>query len=90
MTAKNAVKSAKEKVSHWGLLWWVSEKFTYEPRSHLLYENCKPVMFKTRKEARDFAIEKYGYIKVRDDLRRYPHGWRLPKPVRITGIIYER
>ena len=28
--------------------------------------------------------ENYGYIKTRPNLRQYPYGWRLPKPIKVT------
>ena len=43
-----------------------------------------PRIFRTRKQANDFIREKYGYIAVRKDLRNEPHGWRLPKAIKVT------
>jgi hypothetical protein len=34
-----------------------------------------------------YAEEKWGYIKKRDDLRAEPHGWRMPRAVRVTVTI---
>ena len=66
----------------WGALWrWGDPRDN--GRSHLLNENCLPVLFRTRKAARDWIEIKYGYIKVRQDLRAKPHGWRMPIPVRV-------
>jgi hypothetical protein len=41
------------------------------------------VVFNTRREARAYVSQKYGYIRHRPDLRRDPHGWRMPKVVRV-------
>ena len=46
-------------------------------------------MFATRKAARDHINKEWGYIKTRQDLREYPHGWLMPRPVRITVSITE-
>ncbi len=46
-------------------------------------ENCLPKLFHTKQECRLWIKEKYGYIKYRKDLREYPHGWHLPKPVKV-------
>ena len=46
-----------------------------------------PVLFKTRKECREFIKTRYGYIAKRKDLRAYPHGWRMPQPVRVKLIL---
>jgi len=67
----------------WGAL-WRSHNNTDGIREHLLHENLLPVLFKTRAQARRFIAEKYGYIKQRDDLRREPHGWRMPIAVRVV------
>lgn len=44
---------------------------------------CHPIVFKTRKAARQWAKSEYGYIVARRDLRRYPHDW---KPVRVVPV----
>lgn len=60
----------------------------FEPNpQHFLYENFKPCLFMTRREAREYIKCRYGYIKHRKDLRIEPHGWRLPKPVRVEVIL---
>jgi hypothetical protein len=52
-------------------------------KEHIIYENCKPVIFTTKKECKTWIDKKYGYIKTRKDLKSFPHGWRLPKPTKI-------
>jgi hypothetical protein len=52
-------------------------------REYLCYENCLPVLFRSRAAARAHAQAKYGYFK-REDLRAEPHGWRMPTPVRVS------
>lgn len=78
-----------QKYERWGLEWFSETKLDGTTH-HLIFENCRPVFFDSRHEARKYANEKYGYIKSRKDLRVEPHGWRMPKPVRITGIEYTR
>lgn len=48
-----------------------------------------PVLFHTRREARKFIESKYGYIRIRPDLRAEPHGWRLPRAVKVAVILKE-
>ena len=72
-------------VIRWGLMWY-SKDSLYGITRHLIFENCLPVLFTTRKEARAFNQEKYGYIKLRKDLRTEPHGWRLPREIRVKII----
>lgn len=50
---------------------------------HLMYENTKPVIFKTRREAQIFAKERFGYVKNRPDLKAEPHGWLPPKVLKV-------
>ena len=45
--------------------------------------------FKTRQSAREFITENYGYIRTRPDLRREPHGWKIPIPVRVIVTVTE-
>lgn len=56
----------------------------------IMWHNCQPLLFFTRREARAFIQEHYGYIKTREDLRRPPHNWRLPTAVRVTVDIKEK
>lgn len=43
--------------------------------------------FKTKREAAGFIKERYGYIATRPDLRREPHGWKMPAPVRVRITV---
>lgn len=65
-------------MSLWALQW------NSRGSTHLLHEKCLPLLFRTRKAARAFADERYGYIKTRADLRAPPHEWRMPTPVVVT------
>lgn len=78
----------KQKFKRWGLEWFSKNKLDGVTR-HLIFDDCKPAFFGSRAEARVFMNLRYGYIKSRKDLRREPHGWRLPRPVRITAIEYK-
>lgn len=48
------------------------------------------VLFTSRSRARDYVKERYGYIADRADLRGEPHGWRVPKVVRVSVTVTER
>lgn len=48
-----------------------------------MFHNGMPLLFHTRREARQYRDKHYGYIRHRKDLRQEPHGWRLPVPVRV-------
>ncbi len=65
---------------------WHSRNFTDGVSEHILYANCLPALFKTRKEAREHILKHYGYIRYREDLRQEPHGWRLPRPIRVSIV----
>jgi len=46
-------------------------------------------LFHTRRECRRYIEERYGYIRQRPDLRAEPHGWRMPRAVRVLVLIAE-
>ena len=50
----------------------------------LLCRGCVPMLFHTRADARRWILETYGYLDLWSDLRREPHGWRMPRAVRVT------
>jgi hypothetical protein len=55
---------------------------------HLCFEPVGiPKLFTTRAAARAWIKERYGYIAQRPDLRREPHGWMMPRPVRVKISI---
>lgn len=66
----------------WGALWRSNNRLDGK-REHLIYENLKPVLFRTRRECREFIKQKYGYIAERLDLQDEPHGWKMPIPVKV-------
>jgi hypothetical protein len=51
---------------------------------NVLWNRGEPLLFHTRKEARSWAKENYGYILTRPDLRTDPHNWRMPRPVMVS------
>jgi len=66
----------------WGVLWRQKNKM-YGLKEHLDNENCVPILFSTRAEAGEWIKKRYGYIATRKDLRAEPHGWLMPRPVRV-------
>lgn len=81
--APRANEGRLKRLVRWGALWH-SENRLDGVREHLCCENCLPVLFVTRRECRAWIVDRYGYIKTRRDLRAEPHGWRMPRPVRVT------
>ena len=71
-----------EAVIRWGLLGRSKFKCT-DVNEHLIQRDCVPILFRTRREAREYVQKYYGYIKHRKDSHNELHGWRLPKPVRV-------
>lgn len=73
-------------MSAWGLQWYSRNRLDGESR-YLLWDGPTiPLLYRTRREARLDALRRYGYIKTRVDLRTEPHGWRLPRPIRVTLV----
>lgn len=65
---------------------WKSKSLLDGVSTHLiLWDNgmTRALLFPTRRACRIWIEEKYGYIKQRPDLRREPHGWRVPTAVRV-------
>ena len=69
--------------SAWAAIWRSANKMDGETR-HIIHRGLLPAIFKTRKQTVDFIEKEYGYIRTRPDLKSEPHGWRIPKPVRVT------
>jgi hypothetical protein len=72
----------------WGIV-WRSKNSLDGTREFLqwdrLHSRTGPVMFETRREAREYRDKKYGYIKGRADLKAEPHGWKVPGVVRVRA-----
>lgn len=54
---------------------------------HLCFYNELPVLFQSRKIARAWIKHHYGYLEYRPDLTGEPHGWQLPKAVKVTITV---
>jgi hypothetical protein len=67
----------------WGLKWRQKNRKAGK-KEHIMYNAGVPMLFTTRSQAKEYADQHYGYIKVRADLRAEPHGWKMPLPVKIT------
>jgi hypothetical protein len=63
---------------------WHSENKMDGVTEHFLYFDGIIALFPTRRKAREFIQREYGFIKTRRDLRTEPHGWRLPKAIRVS------
>ena len=66
----------------WGAEWNSVCKRDGETR-YIIFEGGMPLVFGTRAQARHWVKEKYGYIRYRPALQEEPHGWRVPRVVRI-------
>ena len=62
---------------------WRSENKLDGKREHVMYVDCLPKLFRTRREAVEWIKATHGYIATRSDLRAEPHGWKMPKPIRV-------
>jgi len=70
----------------WGAEWYSKNRLDGVCR-HLMWSDGLPTIFKTRKAAREWIKSEYGYLPRRADLRREPHGWRMPMPVKIVVSV---
>ena len=71
----------------WAALWRSKNILDGENKHVMFATGGQPMLFNTRKDAAAWIKETYGYIAHRSDLRGEPHGWRVPKPVRVKIII---
>lgn len=76
--------------TYWGVL-WLSTNLLDGNNEHLIFDRLHenrgpgPSLFKTRSEARKFRDKHFGYIRTRPDLKAEPHGWKLPRVVRVKA-----
>lgn len=68
--------------TYWGVLWRSNNKL--DGKSEYLIGN--KLIFKTRKEARDWIFKNYRYLKTREDLKKEPFGWKMPIPVKVKIV----
>lgn len=66
----------------WGVQWYSKNKLDGANR-HIIYVDGLPALFRTKRKAVEFIDVNYGYIRNRRDLRGEPHGWRIPKPIKV-------
>ena len=70
-------------MSLWGMEWYSHNRRDGVTR-HLIWRDGLPLLFTTRAECREAIDRMWGYIRGRPDLRAEPHGWRVPRAVRVT------
>ena len=68
---------------------WISDNRLSGHIEHFLHTPEGWKVFRTRAEARAYRNEHYGYIKNRPDLRAEPHGWKMPRVVKVVLSIQE-
>lgn len=73
-------------MTHWGVEWHSKNKLDGD-RCDVIWEHCIPLLFPTRQLARDYIVREYGYMRHRPDLKREPHGWRIPQAVRVKVVV---
>lgn len=66
----------------WGLAWYSNSRLDGEE-----YRIIGDVFFKTRREVLWHREAKYSYISRRPDLLSEPHGWQLPRVVKVRWVI---
>lgn len=80
----------EEKTSRirWGVQ-WRSKNLTCGEVKHFMRDpnNGDVVLFATRKESEAYIHDRYKYMANRKDLRREPHGWRMPVAVKVKVTV---
>lgn len=80
-----AVKPYKQPA--WALLWRSENRLDGVTRHLIIGPPYEIMLFRTRREARDYNANRFGYIKDRPDLQGEPHGWEMPQVVRVVVTI---
>jgi hypothetical protein len=70
----------------WAVQWSSRSRLDGDSR-HFMWDDGKPLLFRTRRAARERIRAVWGYIKNRPDLRAEPHGWRMPRAVRVYVVL---
>ena len=78
---------------------WISDNSLDGHREHLCcdarlpsmihHDGYRVLVFKSRHEARRYIKNRYGYIAKRPDLKAEPHGWSVPRAVRVQVTVSE-
>jgi hypothetical protein len=71
----------------WAILWQSSTNLMGIDAISCGTSQTNIMIFHTRHEARKEIWIRFGYIKDRPDLKSEPHGWKMPKPVRIKLTV---
>lgn len=83
-TAQRKGDSRAASCSAWAAIWRSKNKLDGH-RKHMIFgDNLLLAIFRTRHLAQNFIEAKYGYIRNRADLQAEPHGWRIPKVIKVT------
>jgi hypothetical protein len=54
---------------------------------HPAISGYKIMVFASRKDARDYLKTEFGYIAKRSDLKTEPHGWEVPRVVKVKVTV---
>jgi hypothetical protein len=79
--------TVRTSLQRWAAQWYSRNRLTGVTQHFLFAGGLIPVLFRTRQEARAWIAEKYGYIAKRPDLQREPHGWRVPRAVKVRVSV---
>ena len=80
----SALRGEGGSMNLWGIVWRSNDRID----GRLEYLMCcgTPYLFQSRKEARELIEREWGYIRNRPDLRSEPHGWKMPKAVKVQVV----
>lgn len=80
-------KPVRKEATRWAILWRQENQLDGK-REHLVGDGHDlPLMFLTRAECRSHLRDRYGYIRTRPDLKTEPHGWKMPRVVKIVVAV---
>lgn len=74
------------RLERWAAI-WRSYNILDGLREHPCFEYGNPVLFLSRTAAERWIKDTHGYIAGRSDLKKAPHGWKMPKAERVIVTI---
>lgn len=73
----------KAEKQFWTVLWRSQNQVDGKTES-IQWEMGLPLLFTSRTATRAYIKHRWGYIAVRPDLHKEPHGWKMPIPIKVN------
>ncbi|MDP3740320.1 MAG: hypothetical protein Q8R02_23235 [Hyphomonadaceae bacterium] len=75
------------KATRWAIQWRSANRLDGYKTHLMADETGLPLMFATRALGRAFAKKRYWFFRTRPDLTTEPHGWKMPRAVKVIVTV---